>query len=423
MVEATFSGEYEVKGKPERQRLYRLEALRQGAARFDAAVSRGLGAFVGREGELERLNVVLRKPTCNSVLSISWENPEWANRASSTSFARTIGKQRAPILSGSCSPEGRQTSFLPLIEVLRGSFQIGVGEAETDVAQKSRCIDTLGLHSSRNLGLLHLLGLEVPDGALSGLDGVLIGLRTRELLRQLLEARCRLSPVIMILEDLHWIDSVSEEVLDNIVGRQDNQQLLILHTRRPEYKPPWLGRTAVSTINLEPLTADDICRLVRTRPGAAALPDALARGVAEKAEGNPLFAEEILSFLIERGVLRVAAGKVEFDSKVVAATLPATVESLLTARVDSLAAAEDRRFLANRLCHWQAILTLVCWRPHLLRPTTLVPASQRCRQSISSVWRGIRIAIRSSTPSTGRDLSKPAHGSSHSNPSKDRRGD
>jgi hypothetical protein len=62
--------------------------------------------------------------------------------------------------------------------------------------------------------LLHLLGLTVPEGALAGLDGVLIGLRTRELLQQLLEARCRLWPVVMIVEDMHWLDSASEELLD-----------------------------------------------------------------------------------------------------------------------------------------------------------------------------------------------------------------
>ena len=67
--------------------------------------------------------------------------------------------------------------------------------------------------------LLHLLGLKVPDDALVGLDGLLIGLRTRELLQQLLEARCRLSPVVMVIEDLHWIDSVSEELLGKIIGR------------------------------------------------------------------------------------------------------------------------------------------------------------------------------------------------------------
>jgi predicted ATPase len=65
-----------------------------------------------------------------------------------------------------------------------------------------------------------LLGLKVPDGALTGLDGMLIGLRTRELLQQLLEARCRLSPLVMIIEDLHWIDSVSEELLYKIIASE-----------------------------------------------------------------------------------------------------------------------------------------------------------------------------------------------------------
>ena len=79
-------------------------------------------------------------------------------------------------------------------------------------------LTVLGLHSPENLGLLlNLLGLKPPEGALAGLDGVLIGLRTRDLLQSLLEARCRLSPVVLLIEDLHWIDSVSQEVLGKIV--------------------------------------------------------------------------------------------------------------------------------------------------------------------------------------------------------------
>ena len=88
---------------------------------------------------------------------------------------------------------------------------------------------------------------------MAGLDGVLIGLRTRELLQQLLEARCRLSPVVMVIEDLHWIDSVSEEVLGKIVDSEAKLRLLLLTTRRPEYVPPWLDRTAVTKLRLEPL--------------------------------------------------------------------------------------------------------------------------------------------------------------------------
>ena len=261
-------------------------------------------------------------------------------------FRQRIGKDRAFILSGSCSPDGQQTPFLPFIEVVRGSFRVSAGEAEKDIAQKLEMgLTALGLHSIRNLGLLlHLLGLKVPDDALAGLDGLLIGLRTRELLQQLLEARCRLSPVVMVIEDLHWIDSVSEELLGKIIDSEAKLRLLLLTTRRPEYAPPWLDRAAVTKLPLEPLPTGDIRRLVQARLGVEALPEALARQVTEKAEGNPLFAEEIVSFLTERGMLRTTAGKLEFDASAVAAALPASVQSLLTARVDRLAP-NDRALL------------------------------------------------------------------------------
>ncbi|MBV8289452.1 MAG: hypothetical protein JOZ35_21275, partial [Hyphomicrobiales bacterium] len=84
------------------------------------------------------------------------------------------------------------------------------------------------MHTTRNLGvLLDLLGLKAPEGALTGLVGVLIGLRTRELLKQLLEARCRLSPVVLVIEDLHWLDSVSEELLGKFIDGEAKLRLLI----------------------------------------------------------------------------------------------------------------------------------------------------------------------------------------------------
>ena len=346
MVEASFTGEHQIKGKAEPLKLYRLDAIRHGATRFEAAVSRGLSAFVGRERELEVLERALAEARSQfSVIDLVAE-PGMGKSRLLHEFRQRIGKERAFILSGSCSSDGQQTPFLPFIEVVRGSFRLSVGEPEKDVSQKLEMgLTTLGLHSARNLGLLlHLLGLKVPDDALTGLDGVLIGLRTRELLVQLLEARCRLSPVVMVVEDLHWIDSVSEEVLGKIVGSEGKLPLLLLTTRRLEYVPAWLDRTAVTKLRLEPLPTGDIRRLVQTRLGVEALPEALARQVTEKAEGNPLFAEEIVSFLTERGMLRAVADKLDFDANAVAATLPANVQSLLTARVDRLAP-QDRALL------------------------------------------------------------------------------
>jgi class 3 adenylate cyclase len=313
LVDASFAGEHIIKGKSEPQKAYRLDSIRQGATRFEAAIGRGLSTYVGREREMEVLERSLVEARSQLHVIDVVAEPGMGKSRLLHEFRQRISKDRAFILSASCSPDGQQTPFLPFIEVVRGSFQVSAGEAEKEVARKLELgLTVLGLNSLQNLGLLlSLLGLKAPDGALTGLDGVLIGLRTRDLLQQLLEARCRLSPVVMLIEDLHWIDSVSEEVLGKIVAGETQLQLLLLHTRRPEYDPAWLGRPMVTKLLLEPLPAGDIRRLVEARLGVEALPEALARQVAEKAEGNALFAEEIVSFLLERGVVR--KGKVGIE--------------------------------------------------------------------------------------------------------------
>ena len=144
----------------------------------------------------------------------------------------------------------------------------------------------------------------------------------------------------MVIEDLHWIDGGSEEVLGNIVDGEATLRLLLVHTRRPEYQPTWLDRPTATKLRLEPLPSGDIRRLAQSRLGVEALPEALALQITEKADGNPLFAEEITNFLSERGILRNNAGKLEFDASAVTAALPASVQGLLTERVDRLEANE-----------------------------------------------------------------------------------
>jgi hypothetical protein len=275
MVDANYAGEHTIKGKTEPQKVYRLDAVRSGATRFDAAISHGLSGFVGRERELELLERALDEARSQLRAVDLVAEPGMGKSRLLHEFRQRIGKDRAFILSGRCSPDGQQTPFLPFIEVVRGSFRVSAGEVEQDVTQKlQRGLTALGLHSTRNLGLLlHLLALKVPDGALTGLDGVLIGLRTRELLQQLLEARTRLSPVVMVIEDLHWIDSASEELLGKIIDSEGKLRLLLLTTRRPEYATPWLDRAVVTKLLLEPLPIGDIRRLIRARPGAEALPE------------------------------------------------------------------------------------------------------------------------------------------------------
>jgi hypothetical protein len=230
MVDASFSGEHRLKGKSEPQKVYKLDAIRHGAARFDAAISRGLGAFVGRERELEILERGFAKAEIQLQIFDIMAEPGMGKSRLLHEFRQRVGEEQAYFLSGSCSPDGQQTPFLPFIEVVRGSFRLSAGESEQSIAQKLEFgLMTLGLHSARNHGLLlHLLGIRAPDDTLTGLDGVLLGLRTRELLQQMVEARCRLSPVVMVVEDLHWIDGASEQVLSKIIGSDVTLRLLLL---------------------------------------------------------------------------------------------------------------------------------------------------------------------------------------------------
>jgi predicted ATPase len=109
--------------------------------------------------------------------------------------------------------------------------------------------------------------------------------------------------------------------------RRSQAQTADPHTRQPEFLPPWRETSVVTALSLAPLPAGDIRRLAETRLGVETLPENLARQLTDKAEGNALFAEEILSFLTERGVLRIVEGKVEFDAGAVASALPASVQA------------------------------------------------------------------------------------------------
>jgi class 3 adenylate cyclase len=183
LVEATFAGTHPIKGKAEPQRVYRLDSVREGATRFEAAVGRGLTTFVGREREMEILERGLAEARSQlRVIDIVAE-PGMGKSRLLHEFRQRDGKSRPFTLVGSCSTNGQQTPFLPFIEVVRGSFRVAAGEAETVLARKlDDGLKLLGLASAQNLGLLlNLLGLKAPEGVLQGLDATLIGLRTRDL--------------------------------------------------------------------------------------------------------------------------------------------------------------------------------------------------------------------------------------------------
>ena len=345
-VETMFVGVRAIKGKSEAQRIYRLESVRPDATRFTTSLFRGLTAYVGRDREQALLEAALEESRASvRVIDVVAESGMGKSRLL-YEFRRRARENPVLILQGGCTPDSRQTPFRPFAEAVRGLFHVAAVDSAAVAGQKIEDgLGELGLELPQNVALmLNLIGVKLMEGALEGLDGLLVGLRTYEILQQTLQARCRRSQVVLLIEDIHWIDGASEEALRKLVADGAGAGLLVIHTRRPHYRPSWLGGPRVATLALDPLPDGEIERLIRTRLGVDVVAEPIVRLVADKADGNALFAEEIVTFLVESTVLRVDDGQVELRAAGSQSILPASIQLLLTARVASLSE-EVRRSL------------------------------------------------------------------------------
>ena len=337
-VNVEFHSETKIKGVAKPQKLWRLLSVHDNANRFATSLGRGLSPLVGRDENLAAMRSALKRASSALCLIDLVAEPGLGKTRLIFEFLETIGPDEAFVLQGHCATDRQQIPFLPFLEVVRDAFQIQLEDESTAIELKLQTgLRRLSLDTPENLGLmLNLLGLRPPSGALTGLDLVLMGLRTRDLLLELLKAQCRIRPVILSLEDIHWIDSASEDVIAQIVASEGISNLLIVHARRPEYLPPWQAAPCVETQSLAPLHAEEVLRVAQTRLRVNCLPDPLIRQIVERAGGNPLFSEEILGFLIEQGALRVDGGSALFDLAACEKALPTSLLGLLAARLDRL---------------------------------------------------------------------------------------
>lgn len=335
-VKDTDLGERSVKGKAEPVRVYRLDAVRTGVSRFQRALQRGLTALVGREPELERMVAAWAATRAGGCRAICLSGEAGLGKSRLVYELRErCTREQAFVLSAHCAPNGRSTPFLPFVELVRSAFRISADQDQATVAARlKRGLEVLGADSAQNVEyLLNLLGFAVGGDAFSKENAEVVGIRTRDLLLLLIEERCRASEVLLVIEDLQWVDSASEALLVRLLD--EGKRLLLICTYRPPYAPPWANAANAEVIRLEPLSTANTEALLRARLGSDDLPRALTQLVIDKAEGNPLFAEEIAQVLSERGAIRQSDAGLAFDAAA-AGALPASLENMLLERVEQL---------------------------------------------------------------------------------------
>jgi class 3 adenylate cyclase/tetratricopeptide (TPR) repeat protein len=328
-------GTLAIKGRVDPVAAYRVVGRKPARTRMELAAERGLTRLVGRERQLGMLQDRLARARegHGQVVGIVGEAGIGKSRIIHE-FRRSLEGERVTWLEGHCVAYGQSTPYLSVLEVLGASFGIEEGDNPLQVSTKLRDgvrrVDP-GLEAIAPF-LADIFGL--PAEGLQRLDPKDRRQKTFEAIRALSFAAARRRLHVVVVEDLHWIDKSSEDYLAFVAESLAAVPILLITTHRPGYTVRWADKTFYTQIALDLLTDGEAEAMVSAILGTEQPPRDLCRMIQAKAEGNPLFVEEITASLLERDVLVREEGRTRWAAATV--EVPASVQDIIRARIDRL---------------------------------------------------------------------------------------
>jgi class 3 adenylate cyclase len=338
-------GSAQIKGASEPVGVFVLEGVGSHRTRLDTSRARGLSRFVGRHREMEALESALERALEGSgrVAAVVGEAGVGKSRLCAE-FVERCRARGLVVYEAHCPAHGKTIPYLPLLELLRNLFGItdqdGPREARQKIAGELALLDD-GFADDRAL-VLDFLGVSDPNAPSLQLEPTVRQRRLFTFLRRLIQLRTEREPIVLLIDDLHWIDPGSDLFVAQIVEAVSTTHTLLLVNFRPEYAADWTRKSWVLQLPMAPLGADALAELVRDWVGSSRSVAALPALVGTRSGGNPFFAEEIVLSLIETGRLRGTRGAYELTETLEAIEVPATVQSLLAARIDRLGEREKQ---------------------------------------------------------------------------------
>ena len=336
-VRAERFGPVEVRGQREPVVVYKVTGRAPWRNRLEMRAAQGLTALVGRNRELGQLHEGLSRAEAGQGQAIALVGePGLGKSRLLYEFRRSIGQGRVNWLEGHCRARGLALPYGPIIEVLRIIFHIEEGDNPLQAAEKLReGVQELDLALGEALPFLEpLFGLPGEDTTLRGLEPKEKRQRTQQAIADILAAAARQRPLVLVFENLHWRDQSSEDFIAFLTGRLPELPVLMVTTHRPGYQLRWADMPFFAQIPLDRLADDEMERMATGLLGHAAAED-LLRFIAERADGNPLFIEEVTRALVERNFVIHQPARLQLAN---AAELgfPSTIQGIIQARIDAL---------------------------------------------------------------------------------------
>ena len=332
-------GAVELKGKKEPVKAYRLQGVGHIKTRLGVAEMRGLTPFVGRQKELDQLVECFgrAKRGQGQVVGIVGE-PGVGKSRLLLHLRAMLPQGEYTYLEGRCIYYGGSTAFLPFLDVLRSYFDIK--EGQRDLVIKEKVAEKVNQLDEKLKDILppleDILSLKVEDEDYLKLDPALKRVRIFESIRNLLVRESQNIPLVLAIEDLHWIDNSSEEFLGYLIGGLASAHILLLILYRPEYTHQWGSKTYYTQIRVDELSQETSAEMVQAILKEGKAGQDLTKLILDRAAGNPLFMEELTRSLLENGFIQKNDHQYILSKKPSEIKVPDTVQGIIAARMDRL---------------------------------------------------------------------------------------
>jgi class 3 adenylate cyclase/tetratricopeptide (TPR) repeat protein len=341
-------GPVSVKGVPAPVETFSLTGATAVRSRLQAAAARGLTRFVGREAETGVLLKALERARSGRGQVVAVVGEPGAGKSRLVwEFTHSDHTQGCLVLEASSVSYGKASTYLPVIDLLKGYFQLEPRDDARKIREKvtGKLLSLDRALESCLTPICWLFDLPTWEPEWERLAAAVRRQRLRDSIRRVLLSESQVQPLVMIFEDLHWIDGETQTLLDSIVeGLLPGVRVLLFVSYRPEYTHGWGSKTYYSQARLDALPSTTAAKLLQALLGPDSSVAALMPMLINHAEGNPFFLEESVRSLVESQILSGARGAHRLARPIGALDIPASVQAILAARIDRLSQ-DDKRLL------------------------------------------------------------------------------